>query len=58
MCGQGRRTLPVVGKTPPRAADGFVQYEFIEGFARHTRDALPHASFVGFTGTQGLPARR
>nr|ART37678.1 E13 [uncultured bacterium] len=22
------------------------------------RDALPHASFVGFTGTQGIPARR
>ncbi|MBI4025839.1 MAG: DUF3387 domain-containing protein, partial [Verrucomicrobia bacterium] len=23
----------------------------IDGFARHMRDALPHASFVGFTGT-------
>ena len=27
------------------------QYEFIDGFARHMRDALPNASFVGFTGT-------
>src|SRR5439155_20069586 len=24
---------------------------FIDGFARHMRDALPHASFIGFTGT-------
>ena len=27
------------------------QYDFIDGFARHMRDALPQASFVGFTGT-------
>ena len=27
------------------------QYDFIDGFARHLRDALPQASFVGFTGT-------
>lgn len=27
------------------------QYEFIDGFARHMRDALPGASFIGFTGT-------
>ena len=27
------------------------QYDFIDGFARHMRDALPKASFVGFTGT-------
>ena len=27
------------------------QYDFIDGFARHTRDALPNASFIGFTGT-------
>jgi type I restriction enzyme R subunit len=27
------------------------QYDFIDGFARHIRDALPHASFIGFTGT-------
>jgi len=27
------------------------QYDFIDGFARHMRDALPHASFIAFTGT-------
>jgi type I restriction enzyme R subunit len=27
------------------------QYGFIEGFARHLRDALPNASFIAFTGT-------
>ena len=27
------------------------QYDFIDGFARHMRDALPNASFLGFTGT-------
>ena len=27
------------------------QYDFIDGFARHMRDALPQASFIGFTGT-------
>jgi type I restriction enzyme R subunit len=27
------------------------QYGFIEGFARHMRDALPNATFIGFTGT-------
>ena len=27
------------------------QYDFIDGYARHMRDALPGASFVGFTGT-------
>ena len=27
------------------------QYGFIEGFARHMRDALPHAAFIGFTAT-------
>ena len=26
-------------------------YDFIDGFARHMRDALPNASFLGFTGT-------
>jgi hypothetical protein len=24
------------------------QYDFLDGFARHTRDALPNASFIGF----------
>ena len=27
------------------------QYDLIDGFARHLRDALPNATFVGFTGT-------
>ena len=27
------------------------QYDFIDGFARHMREALPNASFLGFTGT-------
>lgn len=27
------------------------QYNFISGFAKHIRDALPKASFIGFTGT-------
>ncbi|KXB07065.1 DEAD/DEAH box helicase [candidate division MSBL1 archaeon SCGC-AAA382A20] len=27
------------------------QYGFIDGFARHMHDALPEASFIGFTGT-------
>ena len=27
------------------------QYDFVDSFARHMRDALPNASFVGFTGT-------
>jgi len=27
------------------------QYDFIDGYARHMRDALPNATFIGFTGT-------
>jgi len=27
------------------------QYDFLDGYARHMRDALPKATFVGFTGT-------
>ncbi|NPV81559.1 MAG: type I restriction endonuclease subunit R [Firmicutes bacterium] len=27
------------------------QYDFIDGFARYMREALPNASFIGFTGT-------
>ncbi len=27
------------------------QYDFIDGFARKLRDAIPNASFIGFTGT-------
>ena len=26
-------------------------YDFLDGFAKYMRDALPHASFIGFTGT-------
>jgi type I restriction enzyme R subunit len=41
-----RRNIVVIADEAHRS-----QYEFIEGFARHMRDALPHASFIGFTGT-------
>ena len=27
------------------------QYDFIDGFAKHLRDSLPNASYIGFTGT-------
>ena len=27
------------------------QYDFMDGFAKHLRDALPNATFIGFTGT-------
>jgi type I restriction enzyme R subunit len=27
------------------------QYDFIDGYAKHLRDSLPNASFIGFTGT-------
>ena len=41
-----RRNIVVIADEAHRS-----QYDFIDGFARHLRDALPHASFVGFTGT-------
>ena len=41
-----RRNIVVIADEAHRS-----QYEFIDGFARHMRDALPRASFVGFTGT-------
>src|SRR2546430_4130252 len=41
-----RRNIVVIADEAHRS-----QYDFIERFARHMRDALPHASFVGFTGT-------
>jgi type I restriction enzyme R subunit len=41
-----RRNIVVVADEAHRS-----QYDFIDGFARHMRDALPHASFIGFTGT-------
>lgn len=27
------------------------QYDFIDGFAKHLRDSLPNATYIGFTGT-------
>jgi hypothetical protein len=34
------------------------QYAFIEGFARHMRDALPHTLFIGVTGAHDRPHHR
>ena len=41
-----RRNIVVIADEAHRS-----QYDFIDGYARHMRDALPNASFVGFTGT-------
>ena len=41
-----RRNIVVIADEAHRS-----QYDFIDGFARHMRDALPSASFIGFTGT-------
>ena len=41
-----RRNIIVIADEAHRS-----QYDFIDGFARHMRDALPNASFLGFTGT-------
>lgn len=41
-----RRNIVVIADEAHRS-----QYDFIDGFARHMRDALPAASFIGFTGT-------
>ncbi|MHB1950423.1 MAG: type I restriction endonuclease subunit R [Acidiferrobacteraceae bacterium] len=41
-----RRNIIVIADEAHRS-----QYDFIDGFARHLRDALPYASFIGFTGT-------
>jgi type I restriction enzyme R subunit len=41
-----RRNIVVMADEAHRS-----QYDFIDGFARHMRDALPNASFIGFTGT-------
>ena len=41
-----RRNIVVIADEAHRS-----QYDFVDGFARHMRDALPRASFVGFTGT-------
>ncbi len=41
-----RRNVVVIADEAHRS-----QYYFVDGFARHMRDALPNASFIGFTGT-------
>jgi type I restriction enzyme, R subunit len=41
-----RRNIVVIADEAHRT-----QYDFVDGFARHMRDALPNASFIGFTGT-------
>lgn len=41
-----RRNIVVIADEAHRS-----QYDFIDGFAKHIRDALPNASFIGFTGT-------
>ena len=41
-----RRNVVVIADEAHRS-----QYDFIDGYARHMRDALPRASFIGFTGT-------
>ncbi len=41
-----RRNIVVIADEAHRS-----QYDFVDGFARHMRDALPQASFIGFTGT-------
>ena len=41
-----RRNIVVIADEAHRS-----QYDFIDGFAKHKRDALAKASFIGFTGT-------
>ncbi len=41
-----RRNIVVIADEAHRS-----QYDFIDGFARHLRTALPNASFIGFTAT-------
>ncbi len=41
-----RRNVVVIADEAHRS-----QYDFVDGFARHMREALPNASFIGFTGT-------
>jgi type I restriction enzyme, R subunit len=41
-----RRNIIVIADEAHRS-----QYDFIDGFARNLRDALPNASFIGFTAT-------
>ncbi len=41
-----RRNIVVIADEAHRS-----QYDFIDGYAKHLRDAVPNASFIGFTGT-------
>ena len=41
-----RRNIVVIADEAHRS-----QYDFMDGFAKHMRDALPNSSFIGFTGT-------
>lgn len=41
-----RRNIVVIADEAHRS-----QYDFLDGYARHMRDALPNATFIGFTGT-------
>ena len=41
-----RRNVVVIADEAHRS-----QYDFLDGFARNLRDALPNATFIGFTGT-------
>jgi type I restriction enzyme R subunit len=41
-----RRNVVVIADEAHRS-----QYDFIDGFAKNMRDALPNATFIGFTGT-------
>ena len=41
-----RRNIIVIADEAHRS-----QYDMIDGFARHLRDALPNATYLGFTGT-------
>ena len=41
-----RRNIVVIADEAHRS-----QYDFIDGYARFLHDALPHATFIGFTGT-------
>ncbi len=45
-CISSRRNIIVIADEAHRS-----QYDLIDGLARHMRDALPNASFIGFTGT-------
>ena len=45
-CLSDRQNIVVIADEAHRS-----QYDFIDGFARHLRDALPNASFIGFTAT-------